>query len=289
MTDILHIDILNNQLPHVDLLNRQDLAIPLYNGLGGVELLDMMPRMVPVGYTADRSIATSARISYLSDTNKTATEDAALIRRLLKDRHTSPFESVVFKFKIKCPIFVERQLVRHRTASLNEQSARYTVLDEKYYYPDLRMQSLKNKQGSREGDVPLKAMKIWKEIADDTHTMYKKYLELIELGVTRELARCCLPVSFMTEMVWSMNLHNLLHFLRLRMAADAQQEIRELANAIYQLIKPLAPVTCEAFDNWIVDSITISKKERAFLNDSCDTISISEKRELERKMRELCR
>ena len=128
--------------------------IELYNGLGFVELVDMMPRKVPVGRDADISIVRNARVSYLTKGDKTKEQDTKLINFLVKNKHTSPLESVVFQFHMRIPIFVERQLIRHRTARVNEQSMRYTAASDAFYYPELRMQSKNNKQCSSDESVP---------------------------------------------------------------------------------------------------------------------------------------
>lgn len=236
--------------------------LPLYNDLGFVELVDMMPRLVPRDRTADIAISRNARVSYAQG-DKTPAEDESLVRYLSENYHTSPSESVVFQFRIRCPIFVERQLIRHRTARVNEQSFRYIVPREQFYYPGLRMQALDNKQGSSDQhDTPEEAIKLWREVCSDTHSLYAKYERLISLGVAREVARTCLPVSLMTELMWQMDLHNLLNFLRLRMDAHAQREIRELATAIFELIDPLVPVSVEAFRDFRLDQISFNRDEQ---------------------------
>lgn len=217
--------------------------VELYDGMGHVELMDMMPRKVPVDREADIAIVRNARVSYLTKCDKSKEQDAKLINYLVRNRHTSPLESVVFQFKIRLPIFVERQLIRHRTARVNEQSMRYTQADDAFYYPALRMQSKNNKQGSSDEPVSEVAQQLWEEVATLTEEMYKKYGALVKSGVAREVARCCLPVSLMTEMMWQMDLHNLRHFLQLRMAPDAQKEIRDLAHAIYHIVKKYVPAS----------------------------------------------
>jgi thymidylate synthase (FAD) len=222
--------------------------IMLYDDLGFVELVDMKPRMIPIGYTADKRIADAARTSYLG-TGKSKDQDDKLVRRLFKDKHTSPFELVVFNFHIKLPLFVNQQLLRHRTASLNQASYRYISPKEEIYYPDVRMQHKSNKQCSSDETVDdEKILNEWDEMKQLGIRCMKSYKKLVDMGVAREVARIGLPAGLMTELIWSMDLHNLLHFLKLRMANDAQLEIRELADAIYKLIKQVVPVTCEAFE-----------------------------------------
>lgn len=223
----------------------------LYGGMGYVRLVDMMPRMTRPGYTPDNDIATAARTSYRGEA-KTPEADHGLVRRLMKDRHTSPFEMVVFKFEISIPIFVERQLVRHRTASINEESHRYTPIRDAFYHPELRMQSRTNRQSSDpEVPVPPEAKALWAEMALDVRALHAKYARLLEMGVAREVARAAMPVSTMTRVVWQMNLHNLYHFLRLRRAPDAQLEIRQLADAIWEMVKVRVPVASAAFEKII--------------------------------------
>lgn len=241
------IDLLTGTEPitTIDVLPKK--YIPLYNNLGGVRLVDCMPRMIPSNRTADVAITRAARISYnLGD--KIPEEDAKLIRYLYRNNHTSPFEHGELSFEIELPIFVMRQLVRHRTASLNEQSLRYTKADDKFYFPSLRLQSKTNKQGSSDEVPPMEAMQLWDEIIDANSLLYKKYTKLLELGVSKEVARCCLPTSLMTKVVWKIDLHNLMKFLRLRMDHHAQEEIRVLATAMHNLAANVFPVTLNVFD-----------------------------------------
>lgn len=240
--------------------------IELYNGLGYVEIIDMMPRKVPEGRTADIAISRNARVSYAISKDKTPSEDAGLVRYLLENWHTSPSESVEFQFRMRIPIFVERQLIRHRTANVNEESARYTKPKDNFYFPELRMQSEVNKQGSSTGAVPAEAQALWESAKDLTKQMYQVYSQMVDAGVAKELARCCLPVSMCTSLCWKMDLHNLMSFLRLRMDAHAQQEIRELANAIFQIIHAMVPVSIAAFQDCRLNSISFSKTEQERAN-----------------------
>jgi thymidylate synthase (FAD) len=228
--------------------------IELFEGKGFVELVDYMPREVPVGRTADIAIVRNARVS-TQNGDKSIEDDTRLINYLYKHRHTSPFESVVFKFHIRLPIFVERQLIRHRTASVNEQSHRYSTANEDFYFPKLRIQDPVNRQSSY--DLPCEDQrseewnKKWEEAQLLSKNLYAIYSDLVKDGAAREVVRTILPVSLMTELMWQMNLHNLFHFLRLRRSEEAQREIRELADAIYQLIKPIVPIACEAYDTHV--------------------------------------
>jgi thymidylate synthase ThyX len=529
-----------SKMQEIDLIdNLETKKIELYNGLGFVEIIDMMPRKVPYNRTADIAVSRNARVSYAQG-DKTIQEDNGLVRYLLENYHTSPSESVVFQFRIKCPIFVERQLIRHRTAcisgdsnlhfivpntkkiykisisefykkwtiphkmknkretyielidpnkkyqitelakitkrstksiismikqkilkatinenenentmvewinsilsmfklttinkndyfknkyvvigsdyiewantnksipilkklksmklqmcnedtgfietttitdiwetgikpifevelnngykikttkdhrymtdngwetleqatglkqtddgnwvwnidtssklstdnypeetnimrlntkikrityigedktydlsvdgpyhnfvcngfivhnSVNEQSFRYIVPQDKFYYPSLRMQSIDNKQGSKPDteEIPNNIQETWSEIEQMTQNMYQKYTKLVEAGVAREVARVCLPVSLMTELMWQMDLHNLMHFLRLRMDNHAQLEIRVLAESIFKLIKPVVPISMQAFEDFRINTITFNADEQKYI------------------------
>ena len=207
----------------------------------------------------DSAIVQAARVSYAKGT-KSVSDDRALIRYLMRHKHTTPFEMVEFKFHIRCPIFVARQWLRHRTASVNEISARYSILEENYFLPDrLRTQSTVRGQGGdavMDGDEFL----ILKQKAS-CDLAFHTYDELLKKGCSRELARTHLPLSTVTEFYWKINLHNLLHFLKLRMDDHAQKEIQDLAIQVYELIKPIVPVTCEAFDDFVLGSVTFSRIE----------------------------
>jgi thymidylate synthase (FAD) len=210
----------------------------------------------------DSSIVQAARISYGAGT-KTPSDDRSLIRYLLRNRHTTPFEMVEFKFRIKCPIFIARQLMRHRTASINEISARYSIIPNDYYIPKpFRLQSKTNKQGSSDGtldeSIEFDLMSKYIECCENAFRLYD---DMIDKGVSRELARCVLPQSTFTEFYWKINLHNILHFLRLRMDPHAQQEIRDIAQMIYNHVKERVPVTTEAYEDYCVGTVTFNRNE----------------------------
>ena len=177
---------------------------------GFVELVDHMPQE-----NLDKAIVDGARVSYQTGT-KTTRGDRGLIRYLVRNWHTSPLELVVFKFRIKAPLYIARQWLRHRTASVNEMSARYSIVDEEYYEPEvLRGQSAVNHQGS-EGVVELDD-ELNQCSFHSVQTMPSNYMSnLLEKGVCREQARGVLPQSTYTSFVWKMDLHNLMHFLQLR-------------------------------------------------------------------------
>lgn len=220
---------------------------------------------------SDSAIAEAARVSYGKGT-KTVNKDRGLIRYLVKHRHTSPIEMGELKFHIKCPIFVMRNLVRHRTASLNEVSARYSILPDEFYSPelsDIQHQSKSNNQG-REGEFPLEEAKEYKDMiqssCEDSYKVYENLLGTEEdPKVAREISRSVLPLGIYTELVWKQDLKNLLHLIRLRADSHAQYEIQKLAEAMYQLIQPLFPATIEAFEDYDRQSISVSRMEKDLL------------------------
>lgn len=216
----------------------------------------------------DQRIVQSARVSYGAGT-KTYRQDRGLIRYLLRNEHTSPFEQVILTFHIKMPIFVARQWIRHRTARLNEISGRYSVLRDEFYVPDgenISFQSSDNKQGRSEEPVsPEEQNRIAAELRAAQQNAYGDYEKLLESGLARELARINLPVSVYTELYWQMDLHNLFHFLRLRMDAHAQYEIRAYAEQIFEITKRVAPLACEAFEDFVLGGLRFSRLELAVL------------------------
>lgn len=219
---------------------------------GFVELIDVMPRIVPDGQTCDYAICQMARLSYQHGT-KSINEDRGLLNLLMRNSHTSPFEAIEIKLNLKMPIFVSRQFCRHRTSSLNELSARYSIMKDEFYFPeadDLRKQSNSNKQGSEGNIEEIQAAVFAEGIKSQCNSAYDLYLRMLDAGVTREQARMILPVNLYTQFYWKQNLHNMLHLLALRMDHHAQYEIRVYANAMYEIVKHLAPWTIEAFDNY---------------------------------------
>lgn len=229
---------------------------------GLVALVDVMPRLAPVGKTADFAIVQAARVSYGAGT-KQVNEDRGLIRYLARHRHTTPFEMVEFKFHHVMPIFIARQWIRHRTANVNEYSARYSVVQDRFYHPSLenvRKQSKTNRQG---GEEPMDAVTAQEflDYLDKVEKSYEEYQRLMDKGVARELARIGLPVNVYTEWYWKIDLHNLFHFLSLRMDAHAQQEIRDYANAMYALIQPIVPIAAEAFLDYNYGAVHLSRLE----------------------------
>lgn len=204
----------------------------------------------------DDAIVRAARVSYGKGTRKKH-EDAGLIRYLLRNAHTSPFEQVSFTFHVKMPIFVARQWIRHRTARLNEISARYSIMTEEFYLPEgavIAKQDKINKQLREQTSLSdLDQEKVRTQLKDHYEQAYQLYRSLLEKGIAREIARICLPVSLYTEMYWQIDLHNLFHFLHLRLHPNAQYEIRVYAEAILKIISEFCPVACQAFRDYVLD------------------------------------
>lgn len=215
---------------------------------GSVELLEHMGN--------DLSVVRNARQSYDADwrAGEDKGGDTRLIRFLMRHRHTSPFESVVFTFGVKCPFFIARQIHRHRTWSFNEVSARYTKLPEEHYVPSadtIGQQSKDNKQMREAGVDNPNAAVIQSFIHANAAGAYAMYNNLIEQGCPRELARSVLPMSFYTRFSGTVDLHNLLHFIELRIHKHAQWEIQQYARAMLDLIEPIVPVSTAAFKEFI--------------------------------------
>lgn len=216
---------------------------------------------------SDTEIASAARTSYGGGVSSAAA-DENLLRYLMRHRHTSPFEMAWLKFGLKLPIFVDRQLIRHRMFSTNEVSARYTVLPDETYSPaDERIaeQSTTNKQGSGQPLREYEVADFNQNLAESYSESFFAYRNAIEAGVARELARITLPVGTYTQKVWAGNLHSLLHFLELRLDERAQWEIRQYALAIADIVAELFPATWKAFLDYRVDAITFSKQELILL------------------------
>ena len=221
-------------------------------------------------FGGDARIVQSARVSY-GDGTKSVREDAALIDYLLRNEHTSPFEQVVLTFHIKMPIFVARQWVRHRTARMNEISGRYSVMRNEFYVPaaeDVALQSTDNKQGRSTDTVDAKyAENVRKLLEDGQRASYDTYTELVDSGLAREIARVNLPLSLYTEIYWQCDLHNLMHFLKLRLDGHAQKEIRDYAEVILELTRKVAPMAVQSFENHKRNGVSFSGEELAALQE----------------------
>lgn len=237
----------------------------------GEQILDKEIKVLDKGFVRlvdylgdDSRIVQSARVSYGKGT-KSYREDKGLIDYLLRNDHTSPFEQVSFTFHIKMPIVVARQWIRHRTAKVNEISGRYSVMASDFYVPaaeDIALQSDDNKQGRQNEPVSAElAKEIQDIISTEQERVYETYTKLLDMGLAREIARINLPLSLYTEWYWTMDLHNLFHFLRLRMDAHAQKEIRVYANAIFEIIKKITPMAAEAFEKHLLTGISLSGSE----------------------------
>jgi thymidylate synthase (FAD) len=230
---------------------------------GFVRLVDYMG--------SDEAVVQAARVSYGEGTRKLR-EDRGLIRYLMRHQHTTPFEMVEFKFHCKMPIFVARQWIRHRTASVNEYSLRYSKAINEFYLPEsgtLNLQSETNKQGRSTDSVDEELQKqILSLIKTGTEHAWQDYEKLEATGLSRELARINLPLSLYTEYTewyWKIDLHNLLHFLKLRLDEHAQYEIRVYGRAIAEIIKSVTPLSWEAFEDYILNAKTFSREELIIL------------------------
>lgn len=212
---------------------------------------------------SDERIVQAARVSYGKGT-KTVREDAALIDYLLRHNHTSPFEQVVFTFHLKMPIFVARQWVRHRTGRMNEVSGRYSVMKDEFYVPEpasIAAQSKSNRQG-RGAPLPApEAEALREKFARGQEAAYTAYKEALDEGVAREIARINLPLSLYTEFYWQQDLHNLFHFLSLRLDSHAQYEIRMYANRILEIVKVVCPLAGSSFENTMVRAVSFNGEE----------------------------
>ena len=238
----------------------KSLGMETIHQLGFVKLLDVMGD--------DEEVENSARISYGEGTRKVS-QTRNLIRYLMRHRHTSPFEMCEVKFHLKLPIFIMRQLVRHRMANLNEYSGRYSVMSDEFYLPEgdyLAKQSTTNNQGRGEPLTNKGSLQFeFNRIYDGASMAYQV---LLEHELSRELARAVLPVANYTECIWKIDLHNFFHFIKLRSDSHAQREIRDYADAMYKLVKPNFPICCEAFEDYILNSKTFSAKEMKIIKEN---------------------
>ena len=257
--------------------------IPLYDH-GFVGLIETMG--------SDEGICQAARVSYGTGT-KSVSDDRNLIRYLKRHRHTSPFEMAEVKLHIKMPIFVMRQWIRHRTANVNEYSARYSELSSEFYVPTpdyIAPQSTTNKQG-RAGTISDEDKQTVISVMNDSiSSSYYEYERLLGKhtddhlpkfsdefeGISRELSRIVVPVANYTECYWKIDLHNLFHFLSLRMDSHAQQEIQDYANAVYKLVKKHFPLSCEAFEDYQFNAKTLSRMDIMALRDMLEGVFVAD-------------
>lgn len=223
----------------------------------------------------DAAVVQAARVSYGRGTRRVS-EDSGLIRYLMRHRHSTPFEMCEIKYHVKLPIFVARQWIRHRTANVNEISARYSILDREFYLPapeHLAAQSASNRQGR--GDVldGAEADAVLDILRDDATRTYDHYAHLLNedgadpdrRGLARELARMNLTLNTYTQWYWKTDLHNLLGFLSLRADPHAQYEIRAYADAMLQSVQAWVPATYEAFGEYRLGAVTLSATMLAVL------------------------
>jgi thymidylate synthase (FAD) len=232
---------------------------------GFVSLIDYMG--------SDDAVEQAARVSYGAGTRKVS-QTRGLVRYLRRHRHTTPSEMVEFKFHCAMPMFVARQWIRHRTASVNELSARYSLMPLLFYTPQrehFALQSQSNKQGREGGAAPevyREAVERWERLRSDAGEAYSW---MLEEDVAREIARIDLPVSMYTQWYWKIDLHNLLHFLSLRVDPRAQWEIQEFARAIAGMVKRVAPLSYEAWVDYDLESRPLTRAERVVLSRLVDT------------------
>jgi thymidylate synthase (FAD) len=222
----------------------------------------------------DAAVVQAARVSYGKGTKKVS-EDAGLISYLMRHRHSTPFEMCEIKFHVKLPIFVARQWIRHRTANVNEYSARYSILDREFYIPgpeQLAAQSRINRQGKGDLLEGAEAARVFELLKADSGQVYDHYVEMLneneageviddkKKGLARELARMNLTLNYYTQWYWKVDLHNFMHFLSLRADAHAQYEIRVYADAMLDVFKRWLPLCHAAFVNYRLGGASFSAK-----------------------------
>lgn len=219
----------------------------------------------------DSAIVQAARVSYGAGT-KHVQNDEGLIRYLMRHWHSTPFEMCELKLHVKLPVFVARQWIRHRTANVNEYSARYSILDREFYIPEpdqLAAQSTVNNQGRGEVLSGEESARVLHMLKSDAAQMYDHYEAMLsqdgQQGLARELARMNLPMNIYTQWYWKVDLHNLFHFLRLRADAHAQYEIRVYAEAIAACVRDWVPLAFAAFEDYRMGGVTLSAKAIAVL------------------------
>jgi thymidylate synthase (FAD) len=265
-----------------------DLEKILYNKIplldhGFIRVVDYMGN--------DSAIVQAARVSYGQGT-KQVSQDKGLINYLMKHRHTTPFEMCEIKVHVKLPIFVARQWIRHRTANVNEHSARYSILDKEFYLPDpahISAQSKNNKQGREQNILSTQEIKatldILKSNSEQCYENYEKLLNLDQTGhlldetkqgIARELARINLTLNYYTQWYWKIDLHNLLHFISLRADPHAQYEIRVYAEALLDVVKLWVPYVYESFMEYRIHAASLSRSQVEALKKMIDPAKFSE-------------
>lgn len=259
---------------------------------GFVELLDYMGD--------DKAIEEAARVSFTGgeEEERTPEQTNGLIRYLMRHRHTTPFEMVEFKLRIACPLFVWQQWLRHRTASINQLSSRYAAMPDLFYLPKperVRLQSSSNKQGSAD-EVMQDAEREVAMFAAEQREARELYEARLESGMAKEVARINLPTSQYTVAIWKIDLHNLMHFLSLRLHEHAQEEIRVFSEAIADVVYQICPLAFKAFRDYRLDALTFSAGELVALRQlvlgegiDLDQLGLSsrEQVELQSKLRKM--
>ena len=263
---------------------------------GFVRLVDYMG--------GDDAIVQAARVSYGKGTKKVS-EDRGLIRYLMRHRHTTPFEMVELKFHAKMPIFVARQWIRHRTANVNEYSGRYSIMDREFYIPepeDIAVQSKSNRQGRGEVFSREDARWVRRLLFEDSERAYQHYLHMLNEDpdrlqetdrkpmdptrpmLARELARIGLTLNYYTQWYWKIDLHNLFHFLGLRMDEHAQKEIQPYATVMADMARAVAPNAFQAFEDYYLNSMSITGPETRILRELLSGADLSKLEELSRTL-----
>lgn len=252
---------------------------------GSIELVDWMGD--------DSDIVKAARISTGAST-KTPLEDERLIDYLLEHHHTSPFEMCEIKLKLTMPIFIARQWMRHRMASINEFSGRYSEMKDEFYVPDeFRLQSQQNHQGSDGYLDRTSNIEFQNELVEHNRSTFAQYKKMLDKGVSREMSRIILPLSTYTSFFWKIDLHNLLKFLQLRMDPTAQEEIVAYAEEIWEIVKVWVPATAKSYENHFLQSSKLSGQEKNALKNALAQLepelkdkikkSISESKDLKKR------
>ena len=212
----------------------------------------------------DGAIVQAARVSYGRGT-RTVRDDRGLIRYLMRHRHTTPFEMVQYKFLVRLPIFVARQFIRHRMASTNEFSSRYSIMSDEFEIPppeEVRHQSARNRQG-RGDPLPAEVVESFRsDLERVSKDAYAAYSRALDSGVARETARLLLPVAYYTQWYWKTDLWNLFHFLSLRLDPHAQEEIRLYAAEMAKIAKVVCPIAFEAFDEFELAGMNLGRREQ---------------------------
>lgn len=251
-----------------------------------VELIDIMGD--------EKAIVNAARLSTGKDADTPFDErDRQLLRYLMRHRHTSPFEQVELKMVVEMPIFVARQWMRHRTAHVNELSGRYTIFEPEFWVPEeVRRDGAPQRPGAPMAEN--EAAQVRTKVMQSCVGSVRAYGELIGRGVAREQARAVLPLATMTRVMWKIDLHNLLHFLELRLAEDSQSETRQLAERVAEIVRERFPTVWEAFEDYRLNAVTLSapalRALRATLRgEEADLsgLSAGERREIEATVRRI--